>query len=79
MDESGTKEPSIQRQGRKNSCSASRNQESRKSEGFSGRTAKLNFHMLDPTTVELAEQRGKLPPGTFELNSDPTLRETVCR
>ena len=41
-----------------------------------GRTAKLNFHMLDPTTVELAEQRGKLPPGTFKaLNSDPTAYE----
>ena len=32
--------------------------------------------MLDPTTVELAEQRGKLPPGTFKaLNSDPTAYE----
>ena len=41
-----------------------------------GRTAKLNFHMLDPTTVELAEQRGKLPPGTFKAsNADPTAYE----
>ena len=41
-----------------------------------GRTAKLNFHLLDPTTVELAEQRGKLPPGTFKVqNADPTAYE----
>ena len=32
--------------------------------------------MLDPTTVELAEQRGKFPPGTFKVqNSDPTAYE----
>ena len=29
-------------------------------------TKELNFHLLDPTTVELAQQRGKLPPGTFD-------------
>ena len=41
-----------------------------------GRTAKLNFHLLDPTTVELAQQRGKLPPGTFKVsNADPTAYE----
>ena len=41
-----------------------------------GRTAKLSFHLLDPTTVELAEQRGKLPPGTFKVrNADPTAYE----
>ena len=32
--------------------------------------------MLAPTTVELAEQRGKFPPGTFKVqNSDPTAYE----
>ena len=74
VDESGTKEPSIQRQGDERivvQLPGIKNPERVKA--LIGRTAKLNFHMLDPTTVELAEQRGKLPPGTFKaLNADPT-------
>ena len=77
VDESGTKEPSIQRQGEERivvQLPGIKNPERVKA--LIGRTAKLNFHMLDPTTVELAEQRGKLPPGTFKaLNSDPTAYE----
>ena len=77
VDESGTKEPSIQRQGEERivvQLPGIKNPERVKA--LIGRTAKLNFHMLDPTTVELAEQRGKLPPGTFKaLNADPTAYE----
>ena len=74
VDESGTKEPIIQRQGKDRivvQLPGIKDPERVKS--LIGRTAKLNFHMLDPTTVELATQRGKLPPGTFKvLNADPT-------
>ena len=38
--------------------------------------------MLDPTTVELAEQRGKFPPGTLLrlYNSDPTgMKKNYCK
>ncbi len=77
VDESGTKEPIIQRQGDERivvQLPGVKDPERVKS--LIGRTAKLNFHLLDPTTVELAEQRGKLPPGTFRsLNADPTAYE----
>ena len=77
VDESGTKEPSIQRQGEERivvQLPGVKDPERIKS--LIGRTAKLNFHLLDPTTVELAQQRGKLPPGTFKVsNADPTAYE----
>ncbi len=77
VDESGTKEPSIQKQGEERivvQLPGIKDPERVKS--LIGRTAKLNFHMLDPTTVELAEQRGKMPPGTFRaVNADPTAYE----
>ena len=77
VDESGTKEPTIQKQGEERiivQLPGVKDPERIKT--LIGRTAKLNFHMLDPTTVELAEQRGKFPPGTFKVqNSDPTAYE----
>ena len=77
VDESGTKEPIIQKQGEERiivQLPGIKDPERVKS--LIGRTAKLNFHLLDPTTVELAEQRGKLPPGTFKVqNADPTAYE----
>ena len=77
VDESGTKEPIIQKQGQERiivQLPGIKDPERVKS--LIGRTAKLNFHLLDPTTVELAEQRGKLPPGTFKVkNADPTAYE----
>ena len=62
VDESGTKEPIIQKQGADRiivQLPGIKDPERVKS--LIGRTAKLNFHLLDPTTVELALQRGKLP------------------
>ena len=77
VDESGTKEPTIQKQGMERivvQLPGVKDPERIKS--LIGRTAKLNFHLLDPSTVELAEQRGKLPPGTFKVaNADPTAYE----
>ena len=77
VDESGTKEPIIQKQGEERiivQLPGIKDPERVKS--LIGRTAKLSFHLLDPTTVELAEQRGKLPPGTFKVrNADPTAYE----
>ncbi len=77
VDESGTKEPTIQKQGEERivvQLPGIKDPERIKS--LIGRTAKLNFHMLDPTTVELAEQRGKMPPGTFKaVNADPSAYE----
>ncbi len=58
VDESGTKEPTIQKQGEERiivQLPGVKDPERIKT--LIGRTAKLNFHMLDPTTVELAEQR----------------------
>ena len=81
VDESGTKEPTIQKQGEERiivQLPGVKDPERIKT--LIGRTAKLNFHMLDPTTVELAEQRGKFPPGTFKAqNSDPTAYEKELR
>ena len=77
VDETGTKEPNIQKQGEDRivvQLPGIKDPERVKS--LIGRTAKLNFHLLDPTTVELANQRGKLPPGTFKvINADPTAYE----
>ncbi len=77
VDESGTKEPSIQKQGEERIVVQLPGiKDPERVKALIGRTAKLNFHMLDPTTVELAEQRGKLPPGTFKaFNADPVAYE----
>ena len=77
VDESGTKEPIIQKQGEERIVVQLPGiKEPERVKALIGRTAKLNFHMLDPTTVELAEQRGKLPPGTFKaVNADPVAYE----
>ena len=77
VDESGTKEPVIQKQGDKRIIVQLPGiKDPERIRSLIGRTAKLNFHLLDPTTVELAQQRGKLPPGTFKVsNADPTAYE----
>ncbi len=77
VDESGTKEPVIQRQGENRIIVQLPGiKDPERIRSLIGRTAKLNFHLLDPTTVELAQQRGKLPPGTFRVsNADPTAYE----
>ena len=77
VDESGTKEPVIQKQGEKRIIVQLPGiKDPERIRSLIGRTAKLNFHLLDPTTVELAQQRGKLPPGTFRVsNADPTAYE----
>ena len=61
VDESGTKEPIIQKQGEERiivQLPGIKDPERVKS--LIGRTAKLNFHLLDPTTVELAEAERKV-------------------
>ena len=66
VDETGTKEPNIQQQGEDRIVVQLPGlKDPERIKALIGRTAKLSFHMLDPTTVELANQRGKLPPGTF--------------
>ena len=65
VDESGTKEPIIQKQGQERiivQLPGIKDPERVKS--LIGRTANL-ISSLDPTTVELAEQRGKLPARNF--------------
>ena len=77
VDESGTREPNIQKQGEDRivvQLPGVKDPERIKS--LIGKTAKLNLHLVDPTTVELARQRGKLPPGTFKLeNANPAAYE----
>ena len=77
VDESGTREPNIQKQGEDRivvQLPGIKNPDRIKS--LIGKTAKLNLHLVDPTTVELARQRGKLPPGTIKLeNASPTAFE----
>lgn len=77
VDESGTKEPNIQKQGEDRivvQLPGVKDPERIKS--LIGKTAKLNLHLVDPTTVELARQRGKLPPGTLKLaNANPAAYE----
>ncbi len=77
VDETGTKEPNIQQQGEDRIVVQLPGlKDPERIKALIGRTAKLSFHMLDPTTVELANQRGKLPPGTFKVsNADPTAYE----
>ncbi|MAI85269.1 MAG: protein translocase subunit SecD [Rickettsiales bacterium] len=73
VDESGTREPNIQKQGEDRIIVQLPGlKDPERIKALIGRTAKLNFHLLDQTTVELANQRGKLPPGTIKINNyDP--------
>ncbi len=77
VDESGTKEPNIQKQGEKRIVVQLPGiKDPSRVKALIGQTAKLNLHLLDPTTVELANQRGKLPPGTFKAqNVNPVAYE----
>ena len=77
VDESGTKEPNIQKQGEKRIVVQLPGiKDPGRIKALIGQTAKLNLHLLDPTTVELANQRGKLPPGTFKAqNVNPVAYE----
>lgn len=77
VDESGTKEPNIQKQGEKRIVVQLPGiKDPGRIKTLIGQTAKLNLHLLDPTTVELANQRGKLPPGTFKAqNVNPVAYE----
>ncbi len=77
VDESGTREPVIQKQGEKRIIVQLPGiKDPERIRALIGRTAKLNFHLLDSTTVELATQRGKLPPGTFKVsNANPAAFE----
>ena len=74
IDETGTREPTIQRQGEDRilvQLPGLRDPERVKS--LLGRTAKLTLHLLDDTTPALYEERGKiLPPGAMVVpNDDP--------
>ena len=78
IDETGTREPAIQRQGQDRivvQLPGVRDPERIKA--LLGRTAKLTLHFLDDTTPALYEERGKiLPPGAMILpNADPTSAE----
>ena len=77
VDESGTKEPNIQKQGDDRIIVQLPGiKDPDRVKALIGKTAKLNLHLLDPTTVELANQRGKLPPGTFKApNNNPAAYE----
>ena len=70
IDELGTREPSIQRQGADRiivQLPGVKNPEHIKS--LLGKTAKLTFHMVDDTATPEEAARGRLPPGSMLLPS----------
>ncbi len=75
VDETGTREPTIQRQGADRILVQLPGQDPERIKALLGRTAKLTFHMVDPTTTALAEKRGAIPAGAIRVpaidSSDP--------
>jgi len=71
IDELGTREPSITRQGTNRIVVAAPGEsDPEKLKAILGQTAKLTFQMVDETADLAAAQQGRLPPGTVMLPGD---------
>jgi preprotein translocase subunit SecD len=71
IDELGTREPSIQRQGEERIVVQLPGvKDPDRIKALLGKTAKLTFHMLDDTTTAAEAQRGRVPPGSMLLPSN---------
>lgn len=70
VDELGTTEPSIQRQGAERILvEAPGEKDPARLKDIIGRTAQLTFHLVDPTADIQAALQGQTPPGALLLNS----------
>ena len=71
IDELGTKEPDIRRQGTNRiSIAAPGESDPKKLQEIVGQTAKLTFQMVDETADMAAAQQGRTPPGTMVVPGD---------
>ena len=71
IDELGTKEPDIRRQGTNRiSIAAPGESDPQKLKDIVGQTAKLTFQMVDETADIAQAQQGRLPPGTMLMPGD---------
>ena len=71
IDETGTREPTIQRQGADRILVQLPGVgDPERVKRLLGKTAKLTFHLLDPTTTVAQALRGQLPPGSMLLPGD---------
>lgn len=71
VDETGTREPDIQRQGdNRILLQVPGLQDPEHLKGLLGKTAKLTFHLLDDTMPYPDMGKGAVPPGTTRLQSD---------
>jgi len=71
IDETGTREPTIQRQGANRILVQLPGVgDPERVKRLLGKTAKLTFHLLDPTTTVAQALRGQLPPGSMLLPGD---------
>lgn len=77
IDETGTREPTIQRQGEDRVLVQLPGvKDPERIKRLLGKTAKLTLHLLDPTTTPARAREGKLPPGSMLLSSgDPRSEE----
>ncbi len=71
IDEIGTREPTIQRQGEDRILvQVPGEKDPERIKRLLGQTAKMSFHLVDPTTSLQEAKRGQLPPGSMLLPSD---------
>ncbi|MBL8552628.1 MAG: protein translocase subunit SecD [Phenylobacterium sp.] len=71
IDELGTKEPDIRRQGSNRiSIAAPGESDPEKLKAIVGQTAKLTFQMVDETADLAAAQAGRVPPGSIMVQGD---------
>ena len=71
IDELGTKEPDIRRQGTNRiSIAAPGESDPKKLQAIVGQTAKLTFHLVDETVDIAQAQQGRVPPGTMLVPGD---------
>ncbi len=80
VDALGTTEPNIQRQGSDRILVQVPGLASADELiGIVGKTAKLNFRLVDVTTSVADAQRGRLPPGTELVSGDPNVGDGIVR
>ncbi len=71
IDETGVREPTIQRQGTDRILVQLPGiDDPERVKQLLGRTAKLTFHLVDPTVTQQQAQSGRVPPGSVRLPSD---------
>jgi preprotein translocase subunit SecD len=71
IDETGTREPTIQRQGKERILVQLPGvDDPERIKKLLGKTAKLNFHMVDEVNSQSASSRGSVPPGSMLVPSE---------